>query len=116
MDQCYGMTCSLKVEDLLKVDFPSAFDAASAAKLLKTMIINETSYLDGASFLESTHQCILLWEGAWANFADKSTLVHKILLAYMKSLDRSLSHVSRGVLAADIFEGMQTLSFALYRI
>jgi hypothetical protein len=111
MDQCCGLTCSIKTEDLLMVEFPLNYDVPLALKLLQSLLVHEISYLDGASFLESTHQCIFAWEGAWGNLVKRESLVDRSILAYAKSLDRSLSHISRVVLAADVFEGEQS-SFA----
>ena len=113
MDQCYGVTCSIKVEDLLKIEFPSNYSANIVLKILQSLFVQEIAFLDGASYLESTHQCIFMWEGAWKNISEKHIdiensphyLEDRIMLSYAKSLDKSLSHVTRCVMAADIYEG-----------
>ena len=106
MDQCYGVTCSIRIEDLLRVTFPADFTLSTALQILQSLLVHETSFLDGASYLESTHQCVFMWEGSWANVAARPQgLPERVLLAYAKSLDRSLAHVSNEVLTTDIFEG-----------
>lgn len=106
MDQCYGVTCSIRIEDLLRATFPSDFTLNTTLQILQSLLVHETSFLDGASYLESTHQCVFMWEGAWANVAARPQgLPERVLLAYVKSLDRSLAHVSKAVLTADIYEG-----------
>ena len=65
MDQCYGVTGSIKTLDLLETKFPDDFTHTAAIKIMQALFVQETGFLDGASFLESTHQCIFMWEGAW---------------------------------------------------
>ena len=65
MDQCYGVTCSIRTEDLLKANFPEKFPYSSAVKIMQALLVQETAFLDGASYLESTHKCVFLWEGSW---------------------------------------------------
>jgi len=105
MDQCYGVTCSIQVETLLRATFPATFTLGTARKILQSLFVHETSFLDGASYLESTHQCVFMWEGSWADVASRSpALPERVLLAFVKSLDRSLMHVNSSVLTADIYE------------
>ena len=105
MDQCYGVTCSIQMETLLRATFPATFTLGTARKILQSLFVHETSFLDGASYLESTHQCVFMWEGAWANVASRGPgLPERALLAFVKSLDRSLMHVNSGVLASDVYE------------
>ena len=65
MDQCFGVTCSIKTEDLLKAEFPKDFTHSTCIKIMQALLVQECAFLDGASFLESTHQCIFLWERSW---------------------------------------------------
>jgi hypothetical protein len=65
MDQCFNVKCSIKTEDLLNAKFPDTFTESTAIKIIQALIVQETAFVDGASYLESTHQCIFLWEGSW---------------------------------------------------
>jgi hypothetical protein len=104
MDQCYNIKSSIKTEDLLKVTFPTEFKESAAVKIMKSLIVQETAFLDGASYLESTHQCIFMWNGTWDSLKERTTLSDRVILAFVKSLDRSLSNITKGVLAADVYE------------
>mmetsp|Transcript_18974 Transcript_18974/g.18300 ORF Transcript_18974/g.18300 Transcript_18974/m.18300 type:complete len:808 (+) Transcript_18974:130-2553(+) len=104
MDQCYNIKSSIKTEDLLKVNFPNEFKESAAVKIMKALIVQETAFLDGASSLESTHQCIFMWNGSWDSLKERTSLSDRVILAFVKSMDRSLSNVTKGVLAADIYE------------
>ena len=105
MDQCYGVTCSIRIEDLLRAEFPEPFTLTTVLKILQSMIVHETSFLDGASYLESTHQCVFMWEGSWANVATREQgLAERVLMSYVKSLDRSLASVNQIVMTSDIHE------------
>lgn len=65
MDQCFGVTTSIKTEDLLKAEFPEHFSEHTAVRIMQALLVQECAFLDGASYLESTHQCIFMWEGSW---------------------------------------------------
>ena len=65
MDQCFNLTCSIKTSDLLQAKFPDEFTNKAALKIMISLIVQEMAFLDGASYLESTHQCIFMWEGSW---------------------------------------------------
>lgn len=104
MDQCFGLTCSLKTEDLLDVKIPQQISTESVLKFLSILFTYETAFLDGASLLESTHKCVFLWEESWLK--DRfSTPLEKCMVNYCRSLNKSLSHLNSGILAADIYEG-----------
>ena len=105
MDQCYGVTCSIRIEDLLRAKFPEPFTLSTILKILQSLIVHETSFLDGASYLESTHQCVFMWEGSWASVATREQgLAERVLLSFVKSLDRSLASVNQIVMTSDIHE------------
>lgn len=99
MDQCCDMTFSIKTEDLMKVSFPENFTNTMAVQIMQSLIVEELAFLDGASYLESTHQCVFMWEGSWDSLKNREgkTLADEVILAYVKSLDRSLSHSNKGM-------------------
>ena len=113
MDQCCGLTGSMKQEDLLRVDFPAdqCIPASTAVKVMQSLFIYESAYLDGASLMESIQQCIFCWEGSWAALearaaaASNGGAVERALLAYAQSVVLSVSYQFKAVMAADIYEG-----------
>lgn len=105
MDQCFEVKGSIKQEDLLQVALPEDFNETSLIRMMQSMIVYETAFLDGASLLESTHQCIFLWDGSWSNLTQAGEL-GQALLSYSKSLIKSLGHVHQAVLVSDIYEGI----------
>lgn len=108
MDQCYQMTLSsVDTDDLMKITVPEMLTISMAVKILKILVVYESAFIDGASLLESTHQCILLWEGSWTTFPTQS-LPQRALLAYCKSLNLSLNRLCHGISDADIFEGTKS--------
>ena len=105
MDQCFNMpSSSINTDKLMNVEVPDSFNFSIATKVLQILLVYEAALCDGASVLESTHQCILLWEGSWAMFPTQ-TLAQRTVLAYCKSLNLSLNRLCNGVAEADIFEG-----------
>jgi Mak10 subunit, NatC N(alpha)-terminal acetyltransferase len=105
MDQCYKVTSSINIPDLMKVQIPEKYSLSSIVKIFQALIVHETSFLDGASPLESTHRCTLMWEGAWEHVSSGPDSNSRAVLAFVKSLDRSMASVTKCVLAADIYEG-----------
>jgi len=105
MDQCYQMpSTAFDTAALMRLQVPETLSYAMAVKILQITFVYEAALVDGASALESTHQCILLWEGSWASFPVE-TLPQRALLAYCKSLNLSLNCLCNGISEADIFEG-----------
>lgn len=109
MDQCYGIQGSMKIEDLLSPTLSTQLNDEVLAKLLKTLVVQETAFLDGASLLESTHQCIFAWEGSWSGLLKKNGQHERAVVAFCKALTKSMGHVSKAVMAADIYEGEETM-------
>lgn len=72
-------------------------------KILQILVAYEAALLDGASALESTHQCIFLWEGSWDSLP-RETLSQRVLLVYCKSLNLSLNCLCKAMTDADIYE------------
>ena len=108
MDQCFQMSPStINTDNLMNVVVPEQFTFCMATKILKILIVYEASLIDGASALESTHQCKLLWDGSWAKFPTQN-LAQRAVLAYCKSLNLSLNRLCHGVSEADIFEGLSS--------
>jgi hypothetical protein len=80
------------------------------------MIINEVAFIDGASLLESTHQCLLLWEGYHqhphlldaliirSSMTSSSSVYDRVLIAYSKCLNKCLTYINNAVLDANIYE------------
>lgn len=115
MDQCCGLTGSIVTSELLEngckpVDKMSH---EALASLLQVLFVYEASFLDGASLMETVHQCSLMWYDSWPLLEKKEEhLTVKIVLTFIKSLTHSLGSVFNGVMAADIYEGtMIILSF-----
>jgi hypothetical protein len=109
MDQCYGLTGSMKLEDLLAVHYPSTgLTATIVVKLCQSLMMYEAAFLDGASIMESINQCIFSWAGSWTELQELATdsLLHRAILAFSKSLIYSVGCHFKSVLAADIYEGM----------
>ena len=104
MDQCYNTSITVTTEDLLTPTFPASFTFQMCAKLIKILLVYETAFLEGASVLESTHQCVFLWPGSWPHLSLRRGLPERVLLAYSRSLSRSIDNLSKGVLDADIYE------------
>lgn len=105
MDQCYRMSpASIDTEHLMHVQWPEVLTMEMVIKILQILIVYEAALADGASVLESTHQCILLWEGSWDS-SPSLNLSERALLVYCKSLNVSLNRLCHGISEADIFEG-----------
>ena len=113
MDSCYQLEGSCNKEELLNPsnipEGPISFDVL--LKILKILFIFESAFLDGASVIESTHNCVYLWEGSWVhlesrieNFGEVNSLAEVALLRYCKSLHQSLFRVSHSILEADVYE------------
>jgi hypothetical protein len=110
MDPCYALKGPVILEDVLKPVFPPTFDDKALLLLLQSLTIQQAAFFDGYSVLETTHQCIFLWEGSWewilAKDNDSISLpLRSWLLAFVESLTKSLSCASKGIIDADVFEG-----------
>lgn len=120
MDQCCGITGSMKLEDLLTVHYPdSGLTSTIVIKLFQSLMIYEAAFLDGASIMESINQCIFSWEGSWAALQEHATdsLLHRAVLAFCKSVVYCTGCQFKAVMAADIYEGKQTrYSCRLYKL
>ena len=105
MDQCVGLQGSIQTKDILTPDVPAGgFDMASVLNILQILVVYEAGFLDGASVLESTHNCIYLWEGSWGKLRDHGGLPQQVLLVYCRSLHQSLRLYTKLMLDIDIFE------------
>lgn len=120
MDQCFGVKGSMKTEDLLRVEYPSAgVTPTVAVKLFQSLFVYEAAFQDGASLMESLNQCVFAWEGSWAVLGNRNTegisgVCERAILAYCKSLVYSTGCQFKTVLAADIFEGEWVLHHARF--
>ena len=112
MDQCFQLRGSVRVEDLLNPTLPSEITPDIVWKIMKILVSYEVAFYDGASVLESTHNCIYMWEDSWCHLQSRITIttssqeraVLQALLVYCKSLYSSLWDASQAILEADIFE------------
>eukprot|EP01041_Mallomonas_annulata_P008517 gene8517-17560_t len=104
MDQCCGFTGSLKLEDLLIFEFPQNIDFSITAQVLESLFICEVQYIDGASLLESIHQCIFPWTGSWDTLTKIDSIYSKIMLSYSKDCVYTSSHMLKAMLHTDIYE------------
>jgi hypothetical protein len=109
MDQCCGVTGSMKMEDLLTVHYPAdGITASTAVKLFQSLFIYEAAFLDGASLMESINQCMFSWEGTWAVQRERAanSVIDAAVLAYCQSVVFGTSCQFKAVMAADIYEGI----------
>ena len=104
MDQFFNVRTPIRKEDLFHVHFPEDLEPDCALQLMQVLVINETAFVDGASLLESTHRCALLWEESWTDPEVLSPLP-RFLQKFAQCSHASLSFANRAVLAADIYEG-----------
>lgn len=104
MDQCYGVEGSISVEDLVIPKIPNDFNDEALIQLFQCMIVNETAFLDGASYHESTHQCVFAWEDSLKNLNQVDDKRIFILSAFAKSMQCCIQHSMKCILNADVFE------------
>ncbi len=106
MDQCYGITPDDKVDNILSAEkvLAEELDATRLLHLLKSLFVYEIAFLDGASLLESTHQCIFLWQKSWEHLLSRNTLYDRIMVVYSQGMCRSLKYLSNTILDADIYQ------------
>ncbi len=122
MDQCFGVAdkrISLHMNDLLRVHFPAVAEplaADTAARLFQCLLILEAGYLGGASLLESTHQCPLLWNDSWSAVVGCDGPVNRAMLLFCQLEHATLGYIHRTVLDADIYEGMFRCKYFCCRI
>ena len=112
MDQCCGVTGSMKMEDLLKVEYPSeGITSTVATKLFQSLFIYEAAFLDGASIMESINQCIFSWEGSWKELQSRALTnpIEKAVLAFCQSVVYGTSCQFKTAMAADIYEGTKNI-------
>jgi hypothetical protein len=73
--------------------------------LLQSLVVLEVSFLDGASLMETVSQCRFMWKETWSALETSDKLGENVVLAFCKSLSKSLGCTFTSLLAADIFEG-----------
>ncbi len=106
MDQCYGIKPEDKVDNILSAEkvLAEELDATRLLILLKSLFVYEVAFLDGASLLESTHQCIFLWEKSWQHLLSRNSLYDRIMVIYGQAMCRSLKYISNSILDGDIYQ------------
>ena len=107
MDQCCDLTGSVVASELIEkgCETVDQLKHAGLVSLLQVLFVYEASFLDGASLMETVHQCIYMWRDSWSILESKESLSVQIITTFVKSLSHSLGSVFDGVLAADIYEG-----------
>lgn len=106
MDQCCGVTGSISMVDLLTISIPAEITEEVVLKLFQSLFILELGFLDGASLLESTHHCVLMWPESWRLCSGLDSRLGAISLTYCKILHHGLHAVNKFILDADIYEGL----------
>lgn len=121
MDPKMDASCGINIDKVLKnIDHNEIpiLNASIVVSLIKLMIINEVAFIDGASLLESTHQCLLLWEGYHQHphlldaliirssmpSPSSSSIYDRVLIAYSKCLNKCLTYINNAILDANIYE------------
>lgn len=113
MDQCYNLNIHDKTnEDLFKIEVPLCITLRDVTAIIKSLIALEVAFLQGFSLMETTHNCVLLWHQSWPYLAQDSSLESRILLAFSKSLVKTLGRIFTLVTSADIYEGLRCHTFA----
>ena len=90
MDPCCGLRSddSIRFEDLLYCKFENPLNYKECSLLLVVLINYFVAYLDGASLLESTHQCKLMWQESWNTFElENENLVDYKLFCFYSQFD-----------------------------
>lgn len=112
MDHCYGITTTMNSEELLYYNYNSddsgnnrTIPIGTVVRLLQSLLVYESAFIDGASLMESILQCVLCWEKSWDSLAIVDGLGERALLLYVKSLSLSSNYIFSAVLDADIYEG-----------
>ena len=119
MDQCFGFEGSIKMDDLLKPEFPIDFNEKHLLGIFKTLFIYEISYLDGSTLLDTSLNCIFMWSQSWKqmnlNSNELETFSMKqLLLKYINSYCKTLNHITQAVYTADIYEGLSFFMHSLF--
>lgn len=111
---CYGLNdlaCSLQgtsnIQDILATPIDLALD--DLLGIFKKLLIYEVAFLDGASFLESTHQCIFLWPASWATLEANPSFPSRCIQIYSQQTLKILFYIHRSILDADIHQGNKLL-------
>ena len=110
MDQCFGLpfgNTTINIDNLLRPSFTESFTDGTLLLLIKSLIIHKVAFLDGASLLESTHQCVFLWEKSWDYLKEigSTDVLKNCLRSYVQMMSQSLTHVTKAVIDSDIYEG-----------
>ena len=107
MDPCSSLKEAegMSIENILsRATFPSSLEIS--LKLFETLTMYEVSFLEGASVLESTHQCIFLHNKSWNHLNSEDDLTSSCILTYCQCMNKSMHYLTKAVLDADIYEGM----------
>lgn len=105
MDQCATLQSTESIESILDVKLPQNLTFQTIESFLKSILIHEVSFLEGASVLESTHQCVLLWQNSWTNLQLTADIGANCIISYCKALNKSLFYLNKAILDSDIYEG-----------
>lgn len=108
MDQRFNLssTCQNQ-DDILNLQchkLSDDFNRQTLASLLKSLIPLEVAYMDGFSVLETTHNCIGLWEKTWNFPIQPENLFWSIFITYCKATNQTINYVKSAILDAEIYE------------
>lgn len=103
-DPCFNIQPPLSIDEIVTSNIPSEMSEFDVIRVLKTLIINETAFLDGASLLESINQCVFAWPQAWNMLTSNDNTEGRVLAAYCRDLVSSSSLIISSTLSADIYE------------
>ena len=109
MDQCYGIKLTGEFNDMIEsILKDKILTIEEAITIIKSLIILEVAFLEGASILESVGKCVFFWKSAWSCLqlpSQQDNIAMKAVAIYCQSLHFSITHLFNTILAADIFEG-----------
>lgn len=103
LDPFYDLKGPLTIDQLIIPIFPSNLDDNIIIQLFMRLFCFEVSYLNGGSLLETTHSCKFLWKQSWPYFNETNSY-HSKILVYIKSLMKSLYHLTKTIVDVDLFE------------
>ena len=102
-----SLACSIQgtsnIQDILTTPIDLTLQDLLCA--FKKLLIHEVAFLDGASFLESTHQCIFLWPASWTTLLNHPVFNSQCAHAYCKQTLKILFYIHRSIVDADIHQG-----------